>query len=56
MNPTIDPVTDGDPNYSDNYTLTYSRVGLVNANINGSSTTIVDADTIGVSLAVRHHQ
>ena len=51
MNPTIlnVTVTDGDPNYSGNYTLT-TPDGLVNANINGSVynyTYTADADTAG---------
>ena len=51
MNPTIRnvTVTDGDPNYSGNYTLT-TPDGLVNANINGSVynyTYTADADTAG---------
>ena len=42
-------ITDGDPNYSGNYTLT-TPDGLVNANINGSVynyTYTADADTAG---------
>ena len=51
MNPTIlnVTVTDGDPNYSGNYTLA-TPDGLVNANINGSVynyTYTADADTAG---------